>query len=102
MDFGEGVVVAKVVKAFSLDPDVARHIDRFENGKKSDEVNWALRSYFFSRYGEQIKALQESRDRWKKSRDIWKQRCLSNRGVLHHLAELLRAIFVNFKLKLGR
>ena len=44
--------MAKVVKAFSLDPDVARFIDKFPNGKKSDEVNWALRSYFFSEYGQ--------------------------------------------------
>ncbi len=78
--------MAKVVKAFSLDSDVAKHIDRFENGKKSDEVNWALRSYFFSKYGEQIDSLKESRD-------YWMQTCLSQGGVKHHLRGLFRALF---------
>jgi hypothetical protein len=78
--------MAKVVKAFSLDPDVARHIDKFPNGKKSDEVNWALRSYFFSKYGEQIDALKESRDYWM-TKDV------SNQGVKHHLRELFKALF---------
>tara|TARA_Y100000401_G_C8321873_1_gene225817 strand:+ start:2325 stop:2600 length:276 start_codon:yes stop_codon:yes gene_type:complete len=85
-----GDVMAKVVKAFSLDPEVARYIDQFENGTRSDNVNWALRSYFFSKYGEQIEALKESRA-------YWMNKCLSKGGVKHHLVELLRAIF-----RLGR
>jgi hypothetical protein len=78
--------LAKVVKAFSLDPDVARHIDRFPTGKKSDEVNWALRSYFFSKYGDQIDALRESRD-------YWMQKNSSRGGVKHHLVGLFKALF---------
>ena len=77
--------MAKVVKAFSLDPEVARHIDQFESGTRSDEVNWALRSYFFSKYGDQIDSLKESRD-------YWMQRCISQGGVKHHLEELLRCL----------
>ena len=82
--------MAKVVKAFSLDPDVARYIDKFPNGKKSDEVNWALRSYFFSEYGQTIQVLKESRE-------YWMDKHASNRGVKHHLRELLRAVW--FKLR---
>ena len=77
--------MAKVVKAFSLDPDVAKHIDKFPNGKKSDEVNWALRSYFFSEYGHTIQALKESRE-------YWMAKHASNGGVKHHLVGLLRCL----------
>ena len=90
MDFGEVDVMAKVVKAFSLDPDVARHIDRFENGKKSEEVNWALRSYFFSEYGKTIQVLKESRE-------YWMDKHASKGGVKHHLAGLLRAIWAKLR-----
>ena len=82
--------MAKVTKAYSIDSEVARHIDQFESGTRSDNVNWALRSYFFSKYGEQIDSLKESRDYWMK-------KCLSKGGVKHHLVELLRSIF-----RLGR
>jgi hypothetical protein len=78
--------MAKVVKAFSLDPDVARYIDKFPNGKKSDEVNWALRSYFFSEYGQQIQVLKESRE-------FWMAKHASKGGVKHHLRELFKALF---------
>jgi hypothetical protein len=84
--------MAKVVKAFSLDPEVARYIDQFENGTRSDNVNWALRSYFFSKYGEQIENLKESRA-------YWMERCLSEGGVKHHLAGLLRAIRALFRVR---
>jgi len=77
--------LAKVVKAFSLDPEVARYIDQFPNGTRSDNVNWALRSYFFSKYGEQIEALKESRS-------YWMNKCLNRGGVKHHLGELLRCL----------
>lgn len=85
-----GVEMAKVVKAFSLDPDVARFIDKFPSGKKSDEVNWALRSYFFSEYGQTIQVLKESRE-------YWMDKHTSNQGVKHHLRGLFKAIF--FKLR---
>tara|TARA_R100001443_G_scaffold28290_1_gene41442 strand:- start:788 stop:1033 length:246 start_codon:yes stop_codon:yes gene_type:complete len=78
--------MAKVVKAFSLDPDVARFIDKFPNGKKSDEVNWALRSYFFSEYGQQIQVLKESRE-------YWMDKHSNKQGVKHHLRELFKALF---------
>ena len=77
--------MAKVVKAFSLDPEVARYIDDFPSGTRSDNVNWALRSYFFSKYGEQI-------DYWKDAEKYWRDRCLSQGGVKHHLAGLLRCL----------
>ena len=78
--------MAKVVKAFSLDSDVASHIDRFPVGKKSDEVNWALRSYFFSEYGQQIQDMKESRD-------YWMTKNASKGGVKHHLRGLFKALF---------
>ena len=84
--------MAKVIKAFSLDPDIARHIDKFPNGKKSDEVNWALRSYFFSEYGQQIQVLRESRE-------YWMAKNASKQGVKHHLAGLLRAIKALFRVR---
>lgn len=79
------VLMAKVVKAFSLDPEVARYIDSFPNGTRSDHVNWALRSYFFSDYGQQIQALKESRE-------YWMDKHASNGGVKHHLAGLLKCL----------
>lgn len=78
--------MAKVVKAFSIDPDVARHIEKFPTGTRSDNVNWALRSYFFSPYGETIDALKESRS-------YWMEKSLSNGGVKHHLRGLFKALF---------
>jgi hypothetical protein len=81
-----GAKIAKVVKAFSLDPDVARHIDRFPTGKKSDEVNWALRSYFFSEYGQTIQTLKESRE-------FWMAKNASKQGVKYHLVGLFKALF---------
>ena len=82
--------MAKVVKAFSLDPEVARYIDEFPNGTRSDHVNWALRSYFFSKYGEQI-------DYWKDAEKYWREKCLSKGGVKHHFRELLRAILAKLR-----
>ena len=69
-----------------MDPDVARYIDKFPNGKKSDEVNWALRSYFFSEYGQTIQTLKESRE-------FWMDKHASNQGVKHHLVGLFKALF---------
>ena len=78
--------MAKVIKAFSLDPDIARHIDKFPNGKKSDEVNWALRSYFFTEYGHTIQVLKESRE-------YWMDKHASKQGVKYHLREFFKALF---------
>jgi len=78
--------MAKVVKAFSLDPDVARYIDRFPAGKKSEEVNWALRSYFFTEYGQTIQVLKESRE-------YWMDKHASKQGVKYHAQELFKALF---------
>ena len=81
--------MAKVVKAFSLDPEVARYIDDFPNGTRSDNVNWALRSYFFSKYGEQI-------EYWKDAEAYWRKKCIDNigkGGVKHHLVGLFKALF---------
>ena len=80
--------MAKVVKAFSLDPEVARYIDEFPAGARSDNVNWALRSYFFSKYGEQI-------EYWKEGESYWRKKYLNDRdkqGVKHHLLGLLRCL----------
>ena len=78
--------MARVVKAFSLDYDLAQYIDGFESGTRSDHVNWALRSYFFSQPGEEIeyqRALAE----------LWKDKATSNGGVKHHLVGFFKALF---------
>lgn len=85
--------MAKVVKAFSLDPDVARYIDRFPAGKKSEEVNWALRSYFFTEYGQTIQTLKESREYWMEKHLNEKRKHSNKQGVKHHLRELFKALF---------
>ena len=77
--------MAKVVKAYSIDSEVAEYIDRFPSKTRSKQVNFALRSYFFSKYGEQIVSLKESRD-------YWMHKCLNRGGFKHHLRELLRCL----------
>lgn len=77
--------MAKVVKAFSIDPDIASYIDGFSAGTRSEHVNWALRSYFFSEAGGEI-------DFQKALAAMWKEKALSNGGVKHHLAGLLRCL----------
>lgn len=81
--------MAKVVKAFSVDPDVAKYIDEFPAGTRSEHVNWALRSYFFSKYGEQI-------EYYKEGESYWRKKYLDDRkssGVKYHLAGLFKALF---------
>ena len=90
MDFGEAVVVAKVVKAFSIDHDLVQYIDSFPSGTRSEHVNWALRSYFFSDAGGEI-------DYQKALAEIWKDKALSKGGVKHHLAGLLKAIWAKLR-----
>jgi hypothetical protein len=77
--------MAKVVKAFSLDPELARYIDQFPSGTKSEHVNWALRSYFLSAAGEEIEFQRDLAT-------MWREKALSNGGVKHHLAGLLRCL----------
>lgn len=78
--------MAKVVKAFSVDHDVAQYIDDFPIGTRSEHVNWALRSYFFS-------TATESIDMITVSRDYWKRVALNNGGVKHHLVGFFKALF---------
>lgn len=80
--------MAKVVKAFSVDPEVARYIDDFPNGTRSEHVNWALRSYFFSKYGEQIEYYKEGEQYWRKKH----LESIGKQGFKHHLAGLLRCL----------
>ena len=82
--------MAKVVKAFSVDLDLAEYIDSFPSGTRSEHVNWALRSYFFSTAGGEI-------DYQKALADMWKDKALSNGGVKHHLAGLLKAIWAKLR-----
>ena len=77
--------MAKVVKAFSIDPQVARMIDSYKDGSRSKRVNQALKWYFFSEISEIIE-MKESEAAY------WKAKCLSNGGVKHHLAGLLRCL----------
>jgi len=77
--------MAKVVKAFSLDPEVARIIDSYKDGSRSKRVNLALRWYFLSDIHEII-AIKDDEARY------WRNKTLSNGGVKHHLAGLLRCL----------
>ena len=78
--------MARVVKAFSLDYDLVQYIDGFESGTRSDHVNWALRSYFFSDAGGEI-------DYQRALAELWKDKALSNGGVKYHLVGLFKALF---------
>lgn len=75
----------KVVKAFSIDLDLVEYIDSFPSGTRSEHVNWALRSYFFSDAGGEI-------DYQKALAELWKDKALARGGVKHHLVELLRCL----------
>lgn len=76
----------KVVKAFSIDLDLVEYIDSFPSGTRSEHVNWALRSYFFSVAGGEI-------DYQKAVAEIWKDKALAKGGVKHHLRGLFKALF---------
>ena len=78
--------MAKVVKAFSIDPDLAEYIDSWESGTRSEHVNWALRAYFFSSAADEIYSI-------KCARDYWRGEALKNGGVKHHLVGLFKALF---------
>ena len=77
--------MAKVVKAFSIDPEVARMIDSYKDGSRSKRVNQALKWYFFTDIHEVIE-MKESQAQY------WKDKAASNGGVKHHLAGLLRCL----------
>ena len=77
--------MAKVVKAFSLDPEVVRIIDSYKDGSRSKRVNMALRWYFLSDIHEII-------DMHKDEAQYWRDKVLSNGGVKHHLAGLLKCL----------
>ena len=77
--------MAKVVKAFSIDHDLVQYIDDFPAGTRSEHVNWALRSYFFSDASGEIEYQRALAN-------IWKDKALSNGGVKHHLVGLLRCL----------
>ena len=76
----------KVVKAFSVDYKVAEYIDSFPAGTRSEHVNWALKSYFFSQAGEEL-------DYQRALVEMWKDKALSKQGVKYHLGQILRIIF---------
>ncbi len=82
--------MAKVVKAFSIDPEVARMIDSYKDGSRSKRVNMALKWYFFSDIADVI----EMKD---VTIEYWKGKCVSNGGVKHHFLGFWKALF-----RLGR
>jgi hypothetical protein len=86
--------MAKVVGAFSFDPEVLEAINKIaqqqstweKKPNKSRLVNQACRWYFMTDLAEEIEIL-ESRAAY------WQDKCRSNGGVKHHLVGLLKAIF---------
>ena len=85
--------MAKVVRAFSLDPKVARMIDRIaeknsswkKRSNKSKTVNQALRWYYLTDIAEVIDAKDQEIN-------YWRDRCLNLGGIKHHLAGLLKCL----------
>jgi hypothetical protein len=81
--------MAKVVRAFSIDPEVARMIDRIaerdsswsHRPNKSRVVNQALRWYYLTDIAEIIEDKDEQID-------YWKNQCLSKQGGNGHLSKL--------------
>ena len=89
--------MAKVVRAFSIDPEVADAIDRIahqnstweKKPNKSRVVNLALRWYYIDTdTAENVSMIQERADYWQKKALGY----ASNGGVKHHLAGLLRCL----------
>ena len=91
--------MAKVVRAFSIDPEVARMIDRIaeknqtwsHKPNKSKVVNQALRWYYLTDIAEIIE-MKDSEIEWWKNRAKKISGGPSNEGVKHHLRELLRCL----------
>ena len=80
-----GILMAKVVKAFSIEPKVAKIIDSYTSGNRSKLVNLALEWYFLS----DIHEIIEMKD---SEAAYWKAKCISKQGVKHHLEGLLRCL----------
>ena len=78
--------MVKVTTAYSLDHDLVEYIGQFPSGTRSEHVNWALRSYFFSQAGEEIEYQRSLAE-------LWKDKALSNGGVKHHLVGLFKALY---------
>lgn len=85
--------MAKIVRAFSIDPEVGEMIDRIairnstwdHRPNRSFTVNQALRWYYLTDIAEII----EDKDN---QVAYWKDRCLSQGGVKHHLVGLLKCL----------
>ncbi len=85
--------MAKIVRAFSIDPEVGEMIDKIarqnstwdKKPNKSRVVNQALRWYYLTDIAEIIED-KDSQVRY------WRDKCLSNQGVKHHLRGLLRCL----------
>jgi len=92
----EGILMAKVVRAFSLDPEVARMIDRIaekdsswsHKPNKSKTVNQALRWYYLTEIAEVISDLEEMVEFHRKRANGY----ASKQGVKHHLGGLLKCL----------
>ena len=88
--------MAKVVRAFSLDPEVARMIDRIaekdaswqSKANKSRVVNQALRWYYLTEIAEVISDLEGMVEFHRKRANGY----ASKQGVKHHLAGLLKCL----------
>jgi tRNA-dihydrouridine synthase len=86
--------MAKVVRAFSIDPEVAQMIDRIaeknqtwsKKSNKSKVVNQALRWYYLTDIAEVISELEGMVEFHRKRANGY----ASKQGVKHHLAGLLR------------
>ena len=91
-----GARMAKVVRAFSLDPEVARMIDRIaekdstwsKKANKSRVVNQALRWYYLTDIAEVIADLEGMVDMHRKRANGY----ASKQGVKAHLVGLLRCL----------
>lgn len=77
--------MAKIVKAFSIEPKVGQIIDSYTSGNRSKLVNQALEWYFLS----DIHEIIEMKD---SEAAYWKAKCTSKQGVKHHLVGLLRCL----------
>jgi len=86
--------LAKVVRAFSLDTEVAQAVDRIaekystweHRPNKSRVVNQALRWYYMET------DIAFNIEMYESQAQYWQDRCTSKQGVKHHLRELLKCL----------
>ena len=99
-----GANLAKVVRAFSIDPDVARMIDRIaerestwhKKPNKSRVVNRALRWYYLeSDMSETIHMFESEAQFWREKAN----KNVSKQGVKHHLRGLFRSVKALFRVR---